>query len=189
MRFLHSHRRILALGLLYLLGVTLLWLMAVKVFLMLLLSGSSWRWPRVYAVTVQRVVPDPESHFSDQVLALRGERLQWLRMPKQEAEALEPEARIWVLDNYHVTLVRPDQFRLTPLRLALEFPPPLLLALAYVILRIHRSPWAKAPRPEELPAGPRRLLRDDFHLRALRHEPQGEEGPKGHPGSSPPQGS
>jgi hypothetical protein len=76
-------------------------------------------------------------------------------------------ARLWVLDNYYRSPLRPPQFRLTPQRLMLEFPEPLLILALLLIVRIRRA-QAKAVKDEEEAPRERQLVKDDFHARAER---------------------
>jgi hypothetical protein len=76
-------------------------------------------------------------------------------------------ARLWVLDNYYRSPLRAAQFRITPQRLLLEFPEPLLVLALLLIVRIRRV-QAKAIKDEEEAPRERRLVTDDFHARAER---------------------
>lgn len=144
------------------------WLMAVQAFLLMSPFGK-WQRPGIASVTVLEVYRDPQNNFTDSVIVLREGRKRTLTMLKKEAAELEPLDQIWVLDNYFYTPIRPPQFRLSPARLLLEYPQPLLLLALLAIQRL-RAAAARAARArqEAVPAIPRTVLRDDFHARAQR---------------------
>lgn len=147
--------------------VTVGWIMAIQAFLVLMSPFGVWRWPRIANVTVTRVEVDSENQLTDKVYADEGAKGRVLAMLKAEAAKLRAEDEIWILENYYVKGLRPDQFRLTPLRISLEYPEPFLLLALWGISRIrkHQAKASKAP-----PSKPVTVWRDDFHKRAFLHE-------------------
>lgn len=153
-----------ALGLLV---AAVVWLMAVQAFLVVMAPVGHWQRPGIGRAMVVSKDSDPDSVFTDPVVLRREGRVQEARMLKAEAKALQREDELWVLDNYFVSPLRPEVFHLTPLRLLLEYPLPLLLGALWGIRRIRRD-QARAAAVEADPARPRRVLTDDFHTRANR---------------------
>jgi len=143
----------------------IVWLMVIQAFLVLLTPFGTWQRPAIAHVTVKWVDRDPQSQFAENVLVEQGGEERSLSMLKVELVNLGVEDEIWILDNYYVTATRPAQFRLTPVRLLLEYPEPLLLLALLGIWRLRR---AQAREVKEDPARPRTLLRDDFHERSRR---------------------
>jgi hypothetical protein len=152
------------------------WILAIQVLLVLFSPVGSWQVPRISHVVVLRIDKDPEKAFTDQVVVKQGDKERVLEMLKEEQAELHPEDELWILDNYYYTSLRPAQFRLTPLRLALEYPEPLILLALLCIRWIHRRRYGLAPEPVIDPSKPRTRLQDDFHLRAERFA--GPEPPK-----------
>lgn len=144
------------------------WLLALQALLVLFSPIGAWQLPRISKVTVLRIDKDPEKNFTDRVVVRHGDRERDFEMLKEEQAGLRPDDELWVLENYYATSLRPGQFRLTPQRLALEYPLPWMLLAAWGIRRILRSRWGLPPPPELNPAVPRRVLTDDFHRRAQR---------------------
>lgn len=142
-----------------------MWLMAVQLALVLLTPFGVWQKPAIAKVRVLDVYVDSESRFTDFVSVSREGEVRSLVMLKKEAFPLKEGEEIWILDNYYVTPTRPAHFRLTPVRLLLEFPEPLLLLSLFGIWRLRRS-LARAARPD--PTIKRTVLVDDFHKRAQR---------------------
>jgi hypothetical protein len=141
-------------------------LLVVQAFLTLLMAYGTWQRPGIAPVKVISINHDLENNFTDKVLVTRGRtnpRLGILRMLKSEVAQLRVGDEFWVLDNYFHNELRPAQFRLSPQRLLLEYPEPLLLLALLAIWRVRRI----KPPPED-PNRVRTLLRDDFHLRAQR---------------------
>lgn len=150
------------------------WTAAVQAIHMGLSFQATWQLPRIHRVEVLALDRDPEQKFLERV-KLRdreGFDLGWRTFSKGEAAELQRGDEVWVLDNFFLTPLRPEVYRLSALRLLLEFPHP-VLALALLALRaLRRRP---AP-PEPEPATPRRVLVDDFAARAqARREPRGRE--------------
>jgi len=141
------------------------WLVAIQIFIVLVTPFGTWQQPGIAKVTVKWVDRDPQSQYADNVIVLQGGMERSLSMLKAELKDLHLEDEIWILDNYYATATRPAQFRLTPLRLLLEYPEPLLVLALWGIWRIRRS---QARDAKEDPNRPRTVLRDDFHARAER---------------------
>jgi len=145
--------------------LAVLWVGTVQVFLLLMNPFCRWQGPGLAHVRVVRVDRDPQSQISDLVTVKEGERDRELTMLKAEAAELAAGDEIWVLDNYVADGLRPNQFRLTPLRILLEYPFLLLLPVAWGLWRVRRA----RVRAEAAPPPPvRRTFTDDFHLRAQR---------------------
>ena len=100
---------------------------------------------------------DDPDEFEDRAIALM----------KSERTGLNVGDTFWVLDNYYRSPLRPPQFRLTPVRLLVEFPEPLLVLALLAILRLRK---ARARAAKALAEAPREriVLKDDFHTRADR---------------------
>lgn len=151
------------------------WLMAIQVFIVLVTPFGAWQWPGIAKVTVKWVDRDPQSPYAENVGVIQGGVERNLSMLKVELRELRPDDEIWILDNYYATATRPAQFRLTPTRLILEYPLPLLLLALWGIRRLRR---AQALEAQPDPNRPRTVLRDDFHTRAQRFaapkDPEGE---------------
>jgi len=114
---------------------------------------------------------DDEDTFEDRAIALM----------KSERQGLSVGDSFWVLDNYYRSPLRPPQFRLTPIRVLVEFPEPLLVLALLAIFRLRR---ARARAARVLAEAPREriVLKDDFHARADRFKapvepPSGPEVP------------
>lgn len=144
------------------------WVMAIQVLLVLFSPIGTWQVPRISKVVVLRIDKDPEKAYTDQLVVKQGETERTLEMLKEEQAGLHPEDELWILDNYFYTSLRPAQFRLTPLRLALEYPQPLVLLALLGIRWILKRRIGLAPEPVLDPAQPRVQLKDDFHLRSQR---------------------
>ncbi len=171
--------RLALLGLLWLwIGLTV-WLRAVQAFLVLFSPTGAWQAPGWQHVAVVRIEVDQGGKLTGAVLARREDREVDLKFSQQEALGLAVGDELWVLNNYFVGGARPDHFRLTPLRLLLEYPEPLaLLALGGILLlrRGQRKEDLKAQAP---PPGGRKVWKDEFHARAERFTPS-------KPGPEPP---
>ena len=115
--------------------------------------------PKVSAKDLEQ---EDEEEFQDRTIALQ----------KSERKGLNIGDELWVLDNYHRSPLRAPQFRLTPTRLLIEFPEPLLVLALLAIFRIRKT-QAKAEKALEATPRERVVLRDDFHERANRfHDPK-----------------
>lgn len=148
-------------------GVVLavLWVGLVQAFLLAMNPFCRWQGPGLAHVKVVRVDHDPQSQIADLVTVKEGDRDRELTMLKAEAAELAPGDEIWVLDNYVADGLRPNQFRLTPLRVLLEYPFILLLPVGWALWRLRRVRLQAAAAP---PPPVRRTFTDDFHLRAQR---------------------
>ncbi|HEX9081781.1 MAG TPA: hypothetical protein VF768_05850 [Holophagaceae bacterium] len=162
--------------------LAVLWVGLVQVFLLVMNPFCRWQGPGVAHVKVVRVDPDPQSQIADLVTVKEGDRTRDLTMLKAEASRLEPDDEIWVLDNYVADGLRPNQFRLTPLRVLLEYPFLLLLPVGWALWHLRRI---RIQAEAEPPPPVRRVFTDDFHLRAQRFakpaEGSGDTPPKDDP--------
>lgn len=140
-------------------------LMTVQALLVALAPGT-WHWPAISKVTIQEIDQDPQSNFTD-IRVKVGEAERTISLRKEERAALSLDDEVWILDNYFVSRMRPPQFLLTPQRLLLEFPEPLLLLALLGIWRVRKA-QAKAKAREQAPDRTRTVIRDDFHTRAQR---------------------
>jgi len=144
---------------------TVAWLMIVQAFLFVLNPFCQWQAPGIARVTVVSVDRNLDSQITDFVSAKQGDRERVLSLTKAEAAELHPEDEVWVLDAWYTDNLRPTQFRLTLLRVLLEYPAILLLPAAFALWRVRRA----RVKEEALPPPPvRRTFTDDFHLRAQR---------------------
>ncbi|BDU70188.1 hypothetical protein GETHOR_22890 [Geothrix oryzae] len=141
------------------------WILAVQVFLIALNPFCHVQRPGVAWMTVRSVDRDPDSQLTDFVTARQGDADQVLRMAKAEAAELRVDDEVWILDAWYADGLRPTQFRLTPLRLLLEYPALLLLPTAWALWRVRRARQVAEAAP---PPPVRRTFTDDFHLRAQR---------------------
>jgi len=141
------------------------WLVAIQIFIVLVTPFGVWQRPGIAKVVVKWVDRDPQSQYTDNVVVMQGGKERSLSMLKAEMRELQIDDEIWILDNYYATATRPAQFRLTPIRLILEYPEPLLLLALWGIWRLRR---AQAKEAKEDPDRKRTVLRDDFHTRAQR---------------------
>jgi hypothetical protein len=148
------------------------WLTVVQVFLVALNPFCQLQKPRIAHVTVRSVDPNPDSHVTDFATVKEGDQERVLVLPKAEAATLHPDDEVWILDAWYSDNLRPTQFRLTLLRLLLEYPLLLILPAALGFWRVHRA----QVRADAAPPPPvRRVFTDDFHLRAQRFaQPDGE---------------
>lgn len=141
------------------------WIVSVQGFLVLMAPFGHWQLPALARVTITSVDRDPDSQLTDNVTAQQGDRERVLRMPKAECRELRAQEEIWVLDNYYAGGLRPDHFRGTPLRLLLEYPEPLLLLAFWGIWKVRKAQATERKRDLERP---RKVWKDEFHLRAER---------------------
>lgn len=141
------------------------WILAVQAFLLALNPFCHVQKPGVAYLTVVSVDRNPDSQLTDYVTAHQEQRHRVLNLPKAEAAELHPDDEVWILDAWYVDGLRPTQFRLTLLRLLLEYPALLLLPATFGLWRVHRAKVVADAAP--LPPV-RRTFTDDFHLRAQR---------------------
>ena len=90
-----------------------------------------------------------------------------IALEKSERRGLSLGEVIWVMDNYHRTPFRPPQFRLSAVRLLLEFPEPVVVLALLLILGLRKRQARRIQREVESPRE-RTVLKDDFHARAER---------------------
>jgi len=141
------------------------WILTVQLFLLALNPFCHLQRPGAAYVTVRSVDQDPDSQLTDFVTVREGEAEQVLRMAKAEAAELRVDDEVWILDAWYADGLRPTQFRLSLLRLLLEYPGLLLLPAGLGLWRVRRA----RQRAEAQPPPPvRRTFTDDFHLRAQR---------------------
>jgi hypothetical protein len=162
-----------------------LWILAVQVFLISLNPFCHLQRPGLTWVEVRSVDRNPDSQITDFVTVKHGDQERVINLTKAEAAELHPEDEAWILDAWYADGLRPTQFRLTFLRLLLEYPAILLLPAAWGLWRVRRARCqAEAAPPPQV----RRVLTDDFHLRAQRFAkpgaPPGTEQQGGQPPSS-----
>ena len=159
--------------------LAVLWILSVQVFLLVLNPFCHLQRPGLAYVTVVSVDRNADSQITDYVTAKHGEHTRVLALAKDEAAELRPEDEVWILDAWYADGLRPTQFRLTLLRLLLEYPALLLLPVAFGFWRVHRAQVAAAKAP---PPPVRRTFTDDFHLRAQRFaRPEGQAKPSDPP--------
>jgi hypothetical protein len=144
---------------------TVLWITAVQLFLLALNPFCRLQRPGIAQVNVVSVDRDQDSQITDFVTVKAGDSEQVLRLAKQEAAELHRDDEVWILDAWYADGLRPTQFRLSLLRLLLEYPAMLLLPAAWGLWLVHRA----RQKAEAAPLPPvRRTFTDDFHLRAQR---------------------
>jgi hypothetical protein len=158
-----------------------LWILLVQVFLLALNPFCHTQRPGLARVQVLSVDQDRDSQITDFVSVKRGASEQVLRLAKAEAGELRVDDEVWVLDAWYADGLRPTQFRLTPLRVLLEYPALLLLPAAWGLWRVRRAKRVADAAP---PPPVRRTFTDDFHLRAQRFA-KAETGPEA-PAPAPP---
>lgn len=142
-----------------------LWIVLVQVFLLALNPFCHAQPPGVAHVEVRSVDRDPDSQITDFVTVKHGDSEQVLKMAKAEAAELRPEDEVWILDAWYADGLRPTQFRLTVLRVLLEYPALLLLPAVWGLWRVRKAKQVADAAP---PPPVRRVFTDDFHLRAQR---------------------
>ncbi len=143
----------------------ILWILSVQAFLIVLNPFCHLQRPGLTYLTVVSVDRNADSQITDFVTAKQGDQDRVLTMSKTEVSELRPEDEVWILDAWYADGLRPTQFRLTLLRLLLEYPAILLLPAALGLWRVrHARLLAEAVPPPAV----RRTFTDDFHLRAQR---------------------
>ncbi len=171
MRISRQARHWIALGGLWTLVAAVAWIVSVQAFLVLMAPFGTWQAPAMARVTVVSVDRDPDSQLTDNLTVQQGEEERTLRMLKAECRELRPQDEVWILDNYYAGGLRPDHFRLTPLRLLLEYPEPLILLALWGIWRVRK---AQARDEAAALTRPRTVWKDEFHLRAQRFAGDGD---------------
>lgn len=142
-----------------------LWLTAVQIFLLALNPFCHLQRPGLARVTVVGVDRNPDSQITDAVTAKQGDQERTLNLAKAEAGELRADDEVWILDAWYADGLRPTQFRLTLLRVLLEYPALLLLPAALGLWRVRKAKQAADAAP---PPPVRRVFTDDFHTRAQR---------------------
>jgi len=142
-----------------------LWILLVQVFLLALNPFCHLQAPGAAHVQVRSVDRDADSQITDFVTVKHGDAERVLRLAKAEAEELRVDDEVWILDAWYADGLRPTQFRLTLLRVLLEYPALLLLPAAWGLWRVRKAKQVADAAP--LPPV-RRTFTDDFHLRAQR---------------------
>jgi hypothetical protein len=145
--------------------VAVLWIVLVQVFLLTLNPFCHLQQPSVARVQVKSVDRDQDSQITDFVSVKQGEDDRVLRMSKAEAADLHEYDEVWILSAWYADGFRPTQFRLTLLRLLLEYPIILVLPAAALLWRVRKARQVADAAP--LPPV-RRTFTDDFHLKAQR---------------------
>ncbi len=160
--------------------IAVLWVELVQVLLVAWNPFCHWQGPGVAHVTVVSVNPDPQSQLTDGVTVKEERGVRDLTLLKEEAVALAPGDRIWVLDACVSDGLRPNQYRLTLTRILLQYPIILLLPAAWALWGLRRARIHQAAEP---PPPVRQVFTDDFHLRAQRFA-KPDQGPGA--GAAPP---
>lgn len=142
-----------------------LWILMVQAFLLALNPFCHVQRPGLARVTVRSVDRDADSQITDFVTVKEGGAERVLRLAKAEAEELRADDEVWILDAWYADGLRPTQFRLTPVRVLLEYPALLLLPAAWGLWRVRKARQKADAAP---PPPVRRTFTDDFHLRAQR---------------------
>ena len=154
-------------------AITGLWAMVAGIGFVVLVQGmlvffapfGAWQMPGITKVEITNIERDEQGRITGRVLARQGERDRILILAKEECLKIEAEEEVWVLENYFTKGARPDQFLLTPQRLLMEYPEPLILLALWGIRRLRRAQFKAA---KEIPTQPRAVWRDEFHLKAGR---------------------
>lgn len=142
-----------------------LWITLVQVFLLALNPFCHLQRPGISRLEVVSVDRNAESQITDFVTARQGDETRVLTMSKAEASGLREFDDVWIMDAWYADGLRPTQYRLTPLRVLLEYPILLLLPAAWALWRLRKA----RQKAEAAPPPPiRRTFTDDFHLRAQR---------------------
>lgn len=144
-----------------------LWIVTVQVFLLVLNPFCHLERPGLARLEVVSVDRNQDSQITDYVTAKQGDETRVLTLGKGEAAELKAGDEVWILDAWYADGLRPTQFRLTLLRLLLEYPALLLLPAAFGLWRVRQ---ARVKAEAEPPPPVRRTFTDDFHLRAQRFD-------------------
>lgn len=169
-------RHLAVISALWLFVAGLAWIRLVQIFIAALAPLGTWQRPAIYRVTITSVERDADSLFTDHVMAMQGRKERYLQLLKTECKRLQVDDEVWILDNYYAIASRPPQYRLTPQRLLVEYPEPLLLLALFGIRRLQKKHRREVQRETEDPTRKRTVLKDDFHLRAQRFAPPKEKG-------------
>ncbi len=155
------------------------WVILVQLFVVIWDTPGHWRWPGISKVTVRLIGTDEEGKISGYVWADRDGEDVKLRLARTEAFDLVVDQELWVLHHYRVDGHRPNEFRLTPVRLLGEYPEPLLGLALYLIVGLHRRRKAALKAEAEAPRPDRKVWKDDFHSRAERFSKPDPKPPEG----------
>lgn len=164
-------------------AITALWTMVaglafvvvVQAMLVLFAPFGHWQMPGIAKVEIVNIERDEQGHITGRVLARKDARDKILVLAKEECLKLEAEQELWVLENYFAGGARPNQFLLTPQRLLMEYPEPLIL-LALLAIQLLRRAQLKATKA--IPYQPRTVWRDEFYEKTARFS--GTEETKNH---------
>lgn len=154
-------------------GIIALWglagligfLILVQAMLVVFAPLGAWQRPAVAKVEVTLIDHDDEGRITGKAWAKQDGKGRTLRLAKEEAATLAVDEEVWILENYYAGGARPDQFILTPWRLLMEYPEPLLLLALWAARRLHRR---QMKAEKEVPDLPRKVWKDEFHARAAR---------------------
>jgi hypothetical protein len=149
-------------------------LMLVQIMLVLLSPAGSWHRPGWSRVEITLLDKDEEGRLNGKAWGKVDGEFKALRFDKGEAAKLRVDDEVWVLDNYFAGGVRPDQFILTPWRLVLEYPAPLVALALLLAWRLRRT---QARLDAIVPDIPRKVWKDDFHERSRRFAERKPEEP------------
>lgn len=150
---------------LWALVVGIFWIVLIQMFLLALNPFCHLQQPSVARVQVKSVDRDQDSQITDFVSVKQGDDDRVLRMSKAEAAELHEYDEVWILSAWYADGLRPTQFRLTLLRLLLEYPTILVIPAAWLLWRVRKA----RQKADALPPPPvRRTFTDDFHLKAQR---------------------
>lgn len=145
-----------------------LFLMLVQVMLVLLSPAGRWHRPGWSQVEITLLDKDDQGQLTGKAWGKVDGEFKALRFDKGEAAKLRVEDEVRVLDNYFAGGVRPDQFILTPWRLLMEYPQPLVALALFLAWRLGR---AQRRLDAVVPDIPRKVWKDDFHERSKRFAP------------------
>lgn len=154
-----------AMAALWVVVVAGVWIAGVQLLMVLFAPVGQWQRPGIAKVEVRRLERDTDGKLTGDVQVMQGELERELHMDKAAVAGLSVNEEYWILDNYYASPFRPEQFRLSPWRLLVEYPEPFILLALWAILRLRR---AQAKAVEAAPVPERKVWRDEFHLKAER---------------------
>lgn len=126
---------------------------------------GKWQRPGIAKVEITNIERDEQGHITGRVLARKDDGDRILVLSKEECLKIEAGEEIWVLENYFTGGARPNQFLVTPQRLFMEYPEPLILLALMVIRRLRRAQLKAA---KAIPETLRTVWRDEFYTKAGR---------------------
>lgn len=150
-------------------------LVLVQAMLVLLSPAGKWHRPGWSQVEITLLDKDDQGQLTGKAWGKVDGEFKALRFDKGEAARLRVDDEVWVLDNYFAGGVRPDQFLLTPWRLLMEYPEPLVALALFLAWRLRK---AQVKLDAIVPDIPRKVWKDDFHERSKRFA---GEHPEEHP--------